>query len=319
MQRGPRRVAMDVEAARDVRGRCRGSGAVEERGGLSSGDAAGAAGQARPPGAPRAAAVRAQGRGGGETHRNLAGGCTGPGSRPAAGPHSAERALLKGPVLHKAGASFHLPILPPSSHSIPPTSHPHPSPQLPFYPPQLPFHPPAPHPSPSCPGSGSGAQAGAGPRPAPPCAVTARSVSSARARACAEPGPSVAPRRRAPEPPCTPVSPAPAADESGWRCPSCRAAPGRFETCSCRIGCRPLRSEHRQLALLSRRRILVPKIRQNEGWDDGDAGHCLAEARGDGDGELLPFRGTGQWNRQSLPCHLSCAGGFVTNHNTSAR
>lgn len=24
-------------------------------------------------------------------------------------------------------------------------------------------------------------------------------------------------------------------------------------------------------------------------------------------GELLPFQGTGQWDRQSLLCHLSCA------------
>lgn len=39
----------------------------------------------------------------------------------------------------------------------------------------------------------------------------------------------------------------------------------------------------------------MPKIRQEEGWGDGDAGHCPSEAQDDGDGELLPFQGTGQW------------------------
>lgn len=219
-------------------------------------------GTAEPPGrrVPRVSREqqRCGRRGGGDggTRRNRAGGGTGPGSRPAAGPHSAERALRKGPVLHKAAAaSPRLPILSPSSHSMPPASHPiHPpsshsaspgchSTPLPAIPPPsshfippsshfispLPIHPPAPR----SPSSGSGAQAGAGARPATPCAVTARSVSSPRARACAEPGLSMAPRGRAPEPPCTPVPPAPSSPHragggSSWQCPSCRAAPRGF-------------------------------------------------------------------------------------------
>lgn len=37
-----------------------------------------------------------------------------------------------------------------------------------------------------------------------------------------------------------------------------------------------------------------------------------------GMGSCCPSEGAGQWDRQSLPCHLSCAGGFVTRRNTSA-
>lgn len=60
----------------------------------------------------------------------------------------------------------------------------------------------------------------------------------------------------------------------------------------------------------------MPKIKQREVWGDEDAGHCPAEARGDGDGELLPFRGTRHRDRQSLPWRLSCAGAAL--HNPSA-
>lgn len=183
------------------------------------------------------------GRGDRGTRRNLAGGGRGPGSRPGAGPHGAERAVLKGPVVHKAAAaSPQLSNLSPSFHSIPPTFHPYPPPRVPFHPtpcrsprPQLPFHPPAPHPSPSFPfpefrerGAGcSWREAGdavcrdSTKRLLCPC--------QGMRGAGAEHGPEVPSSRASlyPRVPCPSLRP-PAGDESSWQCPSCRAAPRGF-------------------------------------------------------------------------------------------
>lgn len=89
-----------------------------------------------------------------------------PGSRPAVGPHSAGRALLKGLILHKASSSSPsspsfppapiisplppTPIRPPGCHSTPPPPSCHFIPPSSRFIPLLPLHPPAPR----CPSSG---------------------------------------------------------------------------------------------------------------------------------------------------------------------